>query len=626
MTVTVTSASRGAALLMMGLWLGVSYGILEAVEVMTLGLVPGALSWRNANTAQILWLAPVFYGLLFAMAGGLLALLARALPRVPWDRVLFFVAVVAAVFLASNVHSRLFSPIAALILGAGVAYQLTAWYGRRQPQFEGFMRRSLPWLCAVPLVAGVAVVGGGRGLERLALSGLPDARAGAPNVILLVLDTQRADHLSSYGYSRETTPNLDRLAAEGALFERAYSPSSWTLPSHASMFVGRALHDHQAGLMRRPFLDERFPTLAEQLRLGGYATGGFVANTYWCGRQTGLDRGFIRYEDMFGNAGDAVARTSLGRLLAYDVLPRFRVVDVPGRKYAEEINTDFLDWIGDLGDRPFFAFVNYFDVHGPYLPPAPYAGMFAPLPPPTRTGGIEIGALSDDIVLPPADQIQQMKDRYDESLRYLDDQIGALLGELEARGILDETIVIVTSDHGESWGEHDMLYHGHSLYHEQVHVPLLVRYPRAVTAGQRIPGAVALEWLPATVMALAGIDQQTFRSPTFFTPGGERVLAEVGRRSEQGASWPSSRGWLASVITEGTQYIRHESEPAELYDLSADPDQLHNLAASDTAVAAPLAAWLDDVLRPGSLDPQPFPWSRRGDVTTAANPAPGTPQ
>src|SRR5690606_6332784 len=138
------------------------------------------------------------------------------------------------------------------------------------------------------------------------------------------------------------------------------------------MFVGRALHDHQAGLMRRPFLDERFPTLAEELRQGGYATGGFVANTYWCGRQTGLDRGFIRYEDMFGNVGDAIARTSLGRLLAYDVLPRFRVMDVPGRKYAAEINSDLIDWIDDLDDRPFFAFVNYFDVHGPYLPPAPY--------------------------------------------------------------------------------------------------------------------------------------------------------------------------------------------------------------------------------------------------------------
>jgi len=352
----------------------------------------------------------------------------------------------------------------------------------------------------------------------------------------------------------------------------------------------------------------------------GYATGGFVGNIYWCGRQTGLDRGFIRYVDMYRNLGDAVARTALGRLLAYDVAPRFGLIDVPGRRRAADIDTDLLAWIRGLQNRPFFAFVNYFDVHGPYLPPSPFAGAFSQAGADRHVHQIEIGALTGDVVVPPPAEIRSMIDRYDESMLYLDDQIGKLMAELETAGVLDRTIVIITSDHGESWGEHEMMYHGHSLYHEQLHVPLLIRYPPQVTAGQRRSAAVGLEWLPASVLELAGIDDRTFGSTTFFHPAsGQAVIAELGRRSLKAASWPSSRGWLASVITDRSQFIRHESDPDELYDLVNDPAETVNLAAGDTTLTAPLAAFLNRSLPAGSLDPMPYPWQRAARRATDAD-------
>ncbi|HEX6210233.1 MAG TPA: sulfatase [Methylomirabilota bacterium] len=603
-------ASRAAAgLPLMGLWLGLAWGLLEGAGVTALGLVPGALSWRNANTTALLWFAPLYYGVLFGLLGLVLAGAARLAPRIRWDSLLFGVAVFAAVYLAGNVHPQLLTPLAAAVLGAGAAAAAVRAYRKRSAGWRSAMRRSLPWLVVViGLIAAMERVVP-VAAEAVRTARLPEPPEGAPNVLLLVMDTQRADHLSGYGYARPTTPALDRLAAEGALFERAYAPSSWTLPSHATMFLGRPLHEHRAGLMRRPWLDDRFPTLAETLRDRGWATGGFTANTYWTGRQTGLDRGFLHYEDMYGNLGDAMARTGLGRLLAYDVLPRFGRIDVPGRKWAEEVNADFLDWVGGVNDRPFFAFLNYFDVHGPYLPPAPYAGRFSAVPERTGSDEIEIGALTGDIVLPSAEELARMVDRYDESLLYLDAAIGRLMAALRARGLLDETIVIVTSDHGESWGEHGLMYHGHSLYMHQLHVPLLLRYPAALAPGTRSDRHVGLERLPATVLELAGLDRSAFGGPTFFEEG-PPVLAEVGRRSQSGASWPSSRGWLASLIADTLQYIRHESDGDELYDLRADPDQSRDLARQEPAAAAAFGHRLDELLPAGGLDPLPPPWAR----------------
>jgi len=608
----------GGRLLRLGIWLGVVYGLVEAAEVLALSLVPGALSWRTGNSANILWFAPLFYGAVALLPATAVALLARPVPRLPWERILVFFMFAGGAFLALTLPGRVLGDLSAALLALGVASVAARTYRRHAFRIERLADRTL-----VPLVGGVAitallVLGTARVREARALAALPVAPLETPNVLLVIIDTQRADHLSSYGYHRPTTPSLDRLAAEGTLFERAYSSSSWTLPAHASLMTGRPLHEHRAGLMRRPYLDERHPTLAEVLRGAGYATGGFVANTFWVGRQTGLDRGFIRYEDFWGNPGDAVARTALGRRLAYDVLPRFGVVvDVPGRKRAAEINRDLLRWVDRLGDRPFFAFVNYFDVHGPYLPPPPFAGRFSGDGARGREKKLDIGALTSDIVVPPPEVIRAMIDGYDESLAYLDAEFGKLLIALEERGILDRTVVIVTSDHGESWGEHGMMYHGHSLYHEQLHVPLIVRYPAAFRAGVRESRAVGIQQIPATILELAGVEAHAFpgeslREGPDSGPLSPPVLAEVGRRSLVAANWPSSRGWLRSLLTGRWQLTEYESGELELFDLEADPAQEHNLApaAAVAGVLAGLHARLDTLSPASRLD-----W--RGGATAA---------
>ena len=409
--------------------------------------------------------------------------------------------------------------------------------------------------------------------ERLAMRALATAAAERPNVLVLVLDTQRADHLSSYGYERPTTPRMDRLAAQGALFENAFASSSWTLPTHASLFTGRYPQEHRAGVMRRPWLDGRFPTLAEVLRASGYATGGFVANGFWCGRQTRLHRGFIRYEDFYHSLGDAVARTSLGRRLAYDYGPRFGFIDVPGRKRAELVNAQFLRWVNQVGDRPFFAFLNYFDVHGPLLPPAPYAGRFSGRTSTPKSDEIQIGALTGDMPRYTPEAIRTLIDAYDESLLYLDAQIGALMDSLDAKGALENTLVVITSDHGESFGEHGMMFHGHSMYRDQLAVPLIVRLPGPIAAGLRVTAPVGTEQIPATILKLAGITTDVLPGPALPLSDGAAdsspaVIGGVGRRSLVPADWPTSRGWVTSLATRRFHFILNEDGTAHLFDLA----------------------------------------------------------
>jgi arylsulfatase A-like enzyme len=473
-----------------------------------------------------------------------------------------------------------FSPVASLLLALGIGTQLTRLFIRRRGQVLALMRRTLAPLAGLVVLIAIGELAATAAAERSALAQLPAAGTRA-NVLVLVADTLRADHVSAYGYRRPTTPRIDRFASEGVTFLDAYSASSWTLPAHASLLTGRRVHEHRAGQQGRPFLDDKFATLAEVLGGAGYASGGFVANTFWCGRQTGLDRGFIHYEDFYGNLGDALARTVLGRLMAYEVLKHVGFIDIPGRMRAGDINDRLLRWIDRQGDRPFFAFANYMDVHGPYIPPPAYEGRFGGKGPQRRATEIELGAIDADTKVPDAAILNSWVDRYDESLLYLDEQVGRLLDELARRGILDNTIVVFTSDHGESWGEHDLLYHGHSLYQEQIRIPLIVRFPPRVPAGSRDSRPVALEQVPLLVTELAGVAAE-FPGRSMgagASPAGEGIaVSEVFRRRGVPPAWPTASGGVRSLLTGEWQLIVNDVGPLELYNLDADPGQLQNLA------------------------------------------------
>ena len=332
--------------------------------------------------------------------------------------------------------------------------------------------------------------------------------------------------------------------------------------------------------------------------------------------QHGLDRGFVHYEDFYGNVGDALARTVLGRTMFYEVLPHVGVVDFPGRKRAADINERVLEWIDTVGNRPFFVFANYMDVHGPYIPPPSYEGRFGPKGPPRQANEIELGAIDGETKVPNAAVLRAWVDRYDESLFYLDEQVGRLLDKLARLGTLDSTIVVFTSDHGENWGEHDLIYHGHSLYQEQIRIPLIVRFPPRVTPGTRSVAPVALEQLPLLITDLAGIAGAPFPglSVDSYTAAGANAVAvsEVGRRRGVPPSWPTASGGLRSLQTERWQLIESDVGRVELYDLETDPRQLKNLA-SDPRFADVLASMRG---RLAAEVPAPGPRAQAGGTST----------
>ncbi len=572
----------GPRLVGFALAIGLAFGFVEAGQALAAFIIPGALDWQTATGLPVLWVAPVFYGAVFAGIG-LVATLGRVLlPRLPWDILLLAVLALISGVLATRLHPVLFGGITSAIVGLGVAATAIRVYRGGRPRWFTRVLRSLPVLLGlVPLAAGgVWLVTTLR--ERQATRALPSAPDSSPNVILLVMDTQRADHLSLYGYSRPTSPNLERMAASSWIFENAMSNSSWTLPSHATMMTGRQLHEHRAGIGKHVFLDQRYPTIAEMLRSRGYVTGGFVANVFWCGRRTGLQRGFIHYEDYFGSPGDAVARTVLGRWITYRAVAAFGQQDIPGRKSAADVNRRMLQWIDKQGQRPFFIFANFLDVHKPFRPPPPFAGRYsggnAP-PSASREGGVELGALTGRAQAASPEEIQWDIDGYDESIQYLDSEIGGLYAELERRGILENTLIIVTSDHGESFGEHGLYHHGNGLYRDQTFIPLLLHWPGHLSAA-RIKRPAGLDQLAPTIAEATGIGGAGFPSRSLLNQPDSQVVAmsQLAGRSGLPPEMPISRGWLAALTTERFHYIQSETGTSELYDFMADPGELSDLA------------------------------------------------
>ena len=390
-----------------------------------------------------------------------------------------------------------------------------------------------------------------------------------PNVLLISLDTTRRDHLSCYGYERPTTPNIDALANEGLLFTRAAAVSSWTLPTHVSMLTGLYPRTHGAHFMAQDeesavpefSLGAMTPscrTLAEVLDVAGFNTGAIVSNSYFLQPKLGLNRGFHHYD--FTQAGE----------------PLFY-------RPAEEITDAAVDWLGKQAN-PFFLFLNYMDPHAPYLPPEPYDRRFASFP---EQGELRRSFADWKAYTERTAQVKQggkplsereaayFRDQYDGELAYLDAEVGRLLDWLRDQDRFDDTLIVVTSDHGEAFGEHGVAGHGVTLYEHQLAIPLIVKPPGSANA-ERIDVRVSQVDIFPTVLEILGME----------VPGdiqGASVLERhdrerfVEKRSKKTGQWEFAIYRDAKKV-----YFKRPKgggSEVELYDLSLDPAEVDILEA-----------------------------------------------
>jgi arylsulfatase A-like enzyme len=484
--------------------------------------------------------------------------------------------------------------IGALLLGLGL------WLGR-----------SRTW---VPVAAGLAALAGGvvapDAYLRIttpavaATASLPSPAEGAPDIVLIVLDTVRAQNLSTYGYARPTSPTIDALAREGALFLDATSPSTWSLASHASLFTGRYPSGHGAHMENR-FLDGRFPTLADVLASRGYETRCFTANP-WISDGLGLTRGFA-WQDPSWKSGGA------GRLFAFihRLLARFGVEAED--KGGGVVTSNFADWVRERpGDgRPTFVFLNFIEAHFPYHQlPDEYLTRF------TTRSRADLREISLELVAAqfggrlrnPASVVAPALDMYDGGIVYSDHLLGRVVDALRKRGTLDHTILVVLSDHGEVFGEHgDFFGHGPSLYEPMIRVPLLVRYPPTVPGGVRVERPVSTVGVYATILDLAGIPPPPTLHVGSLVPviaggaGGGPVLSErhkatgmLPRRPEIGPSDPLMQidQRFRAYRSGNWKLIETSGSETFLFDVVADPSEKRNLAGKQPAEVARLAASL----------------------------------
>ncbi|MGH7507375.1 MAG: sulfatase-like hydrolase/transferase, partial [Longimicrobiales bacterium] len=360
------------AVLLLGVWFGLVTGTgavgLWAIKAFVLDQV-------TLITPHIVWTSPLTFLILGLAAGALLIPVTRLLPRLFRLHVVVFILAVAGCACGLLIWGTELHRVAVGLLSLGIAVQMATFAKRRPDAALRFVRRTLHMLAGFVLLLAAALVGGTWAIESWTVSRLPAARAGSPNVLVLILDTVRAANLSLYGYTRPTTPNLERLAAAATTFDNAFAASPWTLPSHSAMFTGRAAHELSAGWTEP--LDETFPTIAEHLREHGYRTGGFAGNFFYCNSEWGVARGFIHYEDYEASLGHALLSTFPGHWLVRRLerarLDRaFWFHRIDGRKTAPAINRSLVRWLERDRERPFFAFVNYYDAHDPYVAPEPF--------------------------------------------------------------------------------------------------------------------------------------------------------------------------------------------------------------------------------------------------------------
>ena len=413
-----------------------------------------------------------------------------------------------------------------------------------------------------------------------------DRHTDRPNVIVIALDTQRADHLSCYGYPRLTSPHIDRFAAQGVVFEDAYSEHIPTHPGYTTLFSGKDVFSHQIVTQGGSVeLDPAVRMLAQSLQEQGYFTGAADNLGRW------FDRGFDAYERY-----------------------RWDQSNLKEWRKAEAVNDKFLPLIeqaaGKRGRKgrggkpqPFFLFAHYWDPHTPYLPPPPFSRMFYTgdeTDPKNRSMdpvfGFEpfseyfktwMGGVTD-IRFPIA--------QFDAEIAYVDAALGHVFTMLDELRLADDTLVVITADHGEILDDHVGYFDHHGLYEGNVHVPLIMRLPGRVVAGKRVPGFVRLRDVAPTILEAIGLgelapkEKMEGRSLWDLITSGRRRRSPIEALYLTECTWMRKRAWRTREwkLIQALEPDFHNLPPLELYNLHEDPQEQHNRAEERTDVVQEL--------------------------------------
>ena len=409
-----------------------------------------------------------------------------------------------------------------------------------------------------------------------------------PNVVLISVDTLRADHVGCYGYAREATPELDKFAERSVRFANAFAQASWTLPSHMCMMTSQYPHIHGVETDKQALADETV-TVAEVLGEHGYETGAVISWTF-VSKKYGFAQGFDEFEEL---------------------LPPPHLVnsETTASYKAEEVTNHAIRWLQRERDKPFFLFVHYFDPHINYAPPPPFDRMFVENYQGLRRGSFKWlrqhirGARGRPATISDED-LKYVEGLYDGEIRYTDTHVGRLLAAIEAQVGLEDTLIIFTSDHGEEFNDHgSMEGHQWTLYDEVLHVPFLVHLPGDRNAGTVIDTPIELIDIPTMVCGVLrvptpagfqGLDRLNLLAGEDEALAPRRMFAEIDRHNRK-QSLRTERYKLIHTDDIGVNKRGIPVTPGyELYDLAADPAEQENLFDASNAEHEALVKILED--------------------------------
>jgi arylsulfatase A-like enzyme len=502
---------------------------------------------------------------------------------------------------------------------AGVAivlavFALLAWLESRIPRSEkppSLQRQAIAVLVGILLISGAGLFFE-RGLNRGAIiastAPVTPADPSRPNVILLTMDTVRADHLSLYGYVRDTTPNLAVLAQSATVYSHPVAASNQTLISHAAIFTGvyGSWNGARYAESQTP-ISRRYPTMAELLEAQGYATAAFAANSAYLTPYFGVNRGFEVFEVPDALNALVPQKKYCLRYGVRKVLDLFIDTAEFDLEFvrSEEINRAAFRWLDRTrsASRPFFLFLNYMDAHGPYIPPAPFKSHFA-----GHDRSLDRAQQLEAMVQNPNIErgrgLAHFLSQYDGGIAYIDSQIGVLIAWLKDRGMYDNTLIVITGDHGEGLGEHDLWGHGTTTFENVVYVPLLVKYPRQTEARRLDESAGHIDILP-TVLDVTGVPSPgLLQGRSLRSSEASRLLLSEAFPSFHNVGGRRPDYTERALFEQRFKFVGTSHGARALYDLSADPSETRDICETESARCAAMQLQLDQWVRaipPSSL-------------------------